>query len=493
MISTTQPRFENKELKSIVIEEPTAEKRRQIAQAATDVQAVAVLIDDLRSVDTITRVNSIKSLRVIAAALGPERVRKELVPYLTEFVDDDDDVLIVLAAELGVLGEYVGGAEHVYVLLEPLEALAAAEDLRVRETAIAALAKVVGELVPDALRHAMQMFRRLVCSEWYTARISSCALVPTLYTRVVEPQRKELRSVITQLCNDEMPMVRRAVCANLPRLVPLLDDATVMSELLPAYLKLTRDDQDSVRLLLVDPCISFAEVCRRQGQAAQVMPVVLGLCTDKSWRVRFMAADRFKSICDAVGEADLKSDELAESFVRLLADPEAEVRVSAAGRVGAVAKALGPEKTVRILMTPLARVVHDTNQHARVALAEDIVSLAVVLSKPQVTEKLIPLLLQLLKDSHPDVRLNLIARLDVLQPVIGVEALSHALMPAICQLALDKVSEEASGLKRTERRVRKGPVFPCAQHPSPLFVPTPLSHISPPPPPALRIGACATR
>lgn len=44
---------------------------------------IQLLIDELKNEDIQLRLNSIKRLDTIARALGPERTRTELVPYLT--------------------------------------------------------------------------------------------------------------------------------------------------------------------------------------------------------------------------------------------------------------------------------------------------------------------------------------------------------------------------------------------------------------------------
>ena len=46
------------------------------------------------------RLRSIRPLGTIAHALGEERTRDELVPFLTESIDDDDEVLFSLAMSL---------------------------------------------------------------------------------------------------------------------------------------------------------------------------------------------------------------------------------------------------------------------------------------------------------------------------------------------------------------------------------------------------------
>jgi serine/threonine-protein phosphatase 2A regulatory subunit A len=81
--------------------------------------------------------NSIKKLSTIALALGVERTRSELIPFLTGtlsllfienkkppspffFIDtiyDEDEVLLALAEQLGTFTQLVGGESYVHVLL----------------------------------------------------------------------------------------------------------------------------------------------------------------------------------------------------------------------------------------------------------------------------------------------------------------------------------------------------------------------------------------
>lgn len=47
---------------------------------------IAVLIDELRNEDVQLRLNSIKKLSTISLALGVERTRSELIPFLTDTI-----------------------------------------------------------------------------------------------------------------------------------------------------------------------------------------------------------------------------------------------------------------------------------------------------------------------------------------------------------------------------------------------------------------------
>lgn len=48
----------------------------------TELYPIAILIDELRHDDVSLRLNAIKRLNTIALALGPQRARDELIPFL---------------------------------------------------------------------------------------------------------------------------------------------------------------------------------------------------------------------------------------------------------------------------------------------------------------------------------------------------------------------------------------------------------------------------
>ncbi len=53
---------------------------------------IAMLIEQLKADDINLRVTATRSLPAIAEALGPERVRAELVPFVNDSTDDEDEV-----------------------------------------------------------------------------------------------------------------------------------------------------------------------------------------------------------------------------------------------------------------------------------------------------------------------------------------------------------------------------------------------------------------
>lgn len=180
-----------------------------------DLREIAALLDQLKDESPEKREAAHASLPRIAAALGPARARDELVPFVCDLTDDADRVLLELAAQLANLTNEVGGPRHArrpggthtalqgvfvrsvwggrvpgrlgdiaanfesgpgtaqaHVLLEPLEALCAVEDGRVRGVAVASAVGVCGALPPDSVAaHYVPFAARLGRHDWFTARV----------------------------------------------------------------------------------------------------------------------------------------------------------------------------------------------------------------------------------------------------------------------------------------------------------------------------------
>lgn len=398
---------------------------------------VAVLIDELRNPDLQIRLNSFRQLSLIGQALGPQRTRDELVPYLHEFIDDDDDeVLLVLSEELAGLVSHVGGVEHAHVLFAPLELLAGVEEQSVRSKAVESTVAICAEL-PDAsiVEHMVPVCTRLANMDWFTSRVSACNLCTAAYKRVPADTQAELRKIFTKLCSDETPMVRREACSCIGKFVNQLESKDTES-MIASMTKLAQDDQDSVRLLSPQMCIEFLTVSKDNIDA--IYPVVLSLCRDKSWRVRWMAADKFHEVCTVFKTAENEAwmSELVQCFVALLQDSEAEVRTAATFKLDVVAK-LFPQDKASLLLPAVQALAKDTCQYARAALGSVVMGISEVIPRQEVLEQLLPIVLQLLKDSDAEVRLNIISKLDTVGEVIGMEMLTQSLLPAIGELSTD--------------------------------------------------------
>lgn len=71
----------------------------------------------------------------------------------------------------------------------------------------------------------------------------------------------------------------------------------ILSDGLPIYRRLQSDDQDSVRLLTVEDLIVLAQRLSPAEVKEQLLKQIRHSIGDKSWRVRYMAANHFNEVC----------------------------------------------------------------------------------------------------------------------------------------------------------------------------------------------------
>ena len=116
-------------------------------------------------------------MSTIALALGVERTRSELIPFLTETIYDEDEVLLAMAEQLGLFIDRVGGSEYSYTLLPPLENLSSVEEAVVRDKATESLRNVAQyHSQADLETYFFPLIQRLSSGEWFTSRMSACGL-----------------------------------------------------------------------------------------------------------------------------------------------------------------------------------------------------------------------------------------------------------------------------------------------------------------------------
>ncbi|AJO93690.1 Tpd3p [Saccharomyces cerevisiae YJM1419] len=411
---------------------------------------LALLMDELKHDDIANRVEAMKKLDTIALALGPERTRNELIPFLTEVAqDDEDEVFAVLAEQLGKFVPYIGGPQYATILLPVLEILASAEETLVREKAVDSLNNVAQELSQEQLfSDFVPLIEHLATADWFSSKVSACGLFKSVIVRIKDDSlRKNILALYLQLAQDDTPMVKRAVGKNLPILIDLLTQNLGLSTdedwdyISNIFQKIINDNQDSVKFLAVDCLISILKFFNAKGDESHTQDLLnsaVKLIGDEAWRVRYMAADRFSDLASQFSSNQAYIDELVQPFLNLCEDNEGDVREAVAKQVSGFAKFLNdPSIILNKILPAVQNLSMDESETVRSALASKITNIVLLLNKDQVINNFLPILLNMLRDEFPDVRLNIIASLKVVNDVIGIELLSDSLLPAITELAKD--------------------------------------------------------
>lgn len=322
---------------------------------------IAVLIDELKNEDVQIRLNSIRRLSTIALALGDARTRTELIPFLSDALDDDDEVLLAIAAELANFIPLVGGADYAYTLLPPLEQLAMVEESVVHDKAVESLCKI-GEShsATQIDEHFMPMVTRLSSDLGWASRVSACGLFSIVYT-AKHQQFAAAKLLFAKLCEDDMPMVRRAAAAIIGEIAGKNDPTVIEEDLMPLFLKLIADEQDNVRPLAVKAAVVFSTVLGSAKTKALLMTPLIAAAKDRSWKVRHVVAEIFEDLQSRLG-ADLTRTDLCPLLVRLLRDQEKEVRMIAVEQLPKVCKDLSNTDRTIVYTTNFCPYLGDLSQ-----------------------------------------------------------------------------------------------------------------------------------
>ena len=96
-------------------------------------------------------------------------------------------------------------------------------------------------------------------------------------------------------------MVRRAAASKLGEFAKVVETEYLRQELVPLFTNLANDEQDSVRLLAIEAGIAMAGLFRHEDLEQQMMQTLRAATEDKSWRVRYVVADKLVDVSACQG------------------------------------------------------------------------------------------------------------------------------------------------------------------------------------------------
>lgn len=85
------------------------------------------------------------------------------------------------------------------------------------------------------------------------------------------------------------------------------------AELLEIFETFQKDSQDMVKMQGVDSCINFALVLSSSKVSTYIIPYLKTYAEDKSWRCRYLVANKILDIAKAIGE-ELTKTKLVSHF-----------------------------------------------------------------------------------------------------------------------------------------------------------------------------------
>lgn len=294
----------------------------------------------------------------------------------------------------------------------------------------------------DINTHFIPLLNRLASNTVnFTCRLSAVHLMPRLYPKAGS-FKERLRNKFTELCNEEAPMIRRAIAIKIGELAAGYEREHVIYELIPSFKKLCSDEQDQVRLLCLDSLKSWANLLSREEIKTHMMPLIIQAQEDKSWRVRLALAKNMSEIAEAFGK-EITEVNLIQTFVNILKDVENDVRIEAVKSLARLINFISVEK-IGLLLPNIANLSKDNAPQVRFGAADVITNTAALVPK-DMSLKLMPSLLAMITDDNQDVRQRGINGSCKFAEFHGIEA-----VPGLVSVLSKQMSEEKKWRVRHE-------------------------------------------
>jgi serine/threonine-protein phosphatase 2A regulatory subunit A len=351
-------------------------------------------------------------------------------------------VLAALADSLKDMVDYIGGSQYIMSIVTPLEYLTSIEETTVRETAIESIKKILnGVKIKDHEPQIKIMLNKMMSSDWFTSKISCVCLSAPIYKNASPSLQLEileyiiLNSFLKKSATDEVPQVRKTVGSQLKELLNTCKVPEV--EAISIFNSIKNDELDAVKMMAVDICMGLIKCYGFPKMGTTVLSFLKAAVEDKSWRIRYMVADKIVELCQLF-DKDTVADFFAKCYMGFMQDSESEVRTITLSKLSEFCKYLDANSIIKKLIPLFNGIIGDQFVYVRKAFAENILQVSQYIGAQNTSDHLLPVILNVFKDASPEVKIAIIKGLDVINKVVGPKQLLQCIAPPIISLAQEK-------------------------------------------------------
>ena len=402
-----------------------------------DQLTATTLLEDLQNADIKTKKNAFQNLRGISLALGRERTRKELLPYLKSCIDEEEDEIIIeLSKVLSNFIDCIGGKQYIKELFNLLEViLAIDEPFVIKETinSIKLIVKQIGK-VSEIENDLMTMINNLYLSEDINQRKTAMNLLIFLFKDLNKNNKNEAINYFDKFIVDNNISIRKELLKEITEITLLLT-IEYIKKLINIILK---DKNDSMRIDIVNIIMSIKQHPNINDFINVIYDLIPKLSEDTNWRVRLTVTDKLNEILN-FPNIDNKFRQISVNiFAKLVEDSEPEIRNVCCLRLEEITKILKNENNFDKILQNLRKLEKDQKNFVRGALASNILKLCSLVGNKKTNDYIFPIFLTLIKDENLEIRMTLINNLSELNKVIEINNIIESIMPSIKEISSNK-------------------------------------------------------
>ena len=130
------------------------------------------------------------------------------------------------------------------------------------------------------------------------------------------------------MISEDSLILRRSLAKHMGTLCKYVKKDILLHGYIKQFKILAIDDSDSVRIICMESIIDIAKCLNSEENKSHLIPIIIQLTGDKSWKVKLHLAKNFAKLAEALGP-DICENPLFSIFSTLLRDLENEVRIEA--------------------------------------------------------------------------------------------------------------------------------------------------------------------
>ena len=408
-----------------------------IKQGSLDQITAASLLEDLKNPETKIKINAIHNLREISFALGRERTRKELLPYLISCIDEEEDeTLVELAKILGNFIDCIGGINYIKELFNILEAILIVDDPNIRKETINSLKKTINQIEKfDFIENdIMEIIIRLGENENINQKISSLHIIIFIYPKLSEQNKEIVLNILLKFCKDETISLKKEVLNLLPEITQFLK-INFIQKVINIFLE---DKNDTTHIDIMNIIVSMKNLNGLSEIMDYLEKVLTKLACDNNWRVRLTVCDKLHEILNFPQITNKIKQTSIEIFIKLLEDSEAEVKNICCLRLEKITKVLYKEDIFVRILKNIKKLEKDNTTYVRGALASNLLKICPFIGQKKTNDFIFPIFLNIIKDENHDIRMTLIKTLENLNKVLNVDSIIQGIIPSFIEISSNK-------------------------------------------------------
>ena len=398
------------------------------------------IIEDLKSRDPKRQCKAIRNISKLQSEITPEKFRKEFMPFLLKCVnEEEDEVLSEICKVSRDIFNCVGGKKYLKDLFPLVELLLHTCDPVVRKDTITSFRHYIDKQdeFSDIEKELFETIQNLANSDDPSHEIGFIAFSSEFFGDFKEKHRNHIYNIFKQFTEKKSQgkLIKIELSANLSKLSAHLSK----KDFFELFSILMKESCDSSRFNLVEAIANLKELTNLSGYETFIAESITKFSEDESWRVRLMLAKFVPEILELSTKIQNNYSEIKniilKAYIKLLQDPEGEVRSMACKNLDVASEYLGKEDSFDKVLSCLKSLKTDPLSYVRSSLASIILSVAPKIGANKTNEYIFPVFLDLIKDEDHDIRMVIIKNLDKLNEVVNIDNFVQGIIPSLIEIS----------------------------------------------------------